>query len=413
MLQEQNLSPRDYDRWDGHTGIRLIRPGNSVARRVFLIILDSFGIGEMPDADEYGDTTANTIKTISKSEFYNTPNLRKMGLYNIDEVDCLEGVDRPSATIARMAEKSKGKDTTTGHWELAGIETNNPFPTYPNGFPSEIIEEFSKETGRGVLCNRPYSGTQVIADYGEEHIKTGDLIVYTSADSVFQIAAHEDVVPIETLYEYCKIARKILQGKHGVGRVIARPFIGEVGGFTRTSNRHDFSLEPTGETMLDILSNNKFDVIGVGKIKDIFVGRGITEYVYTKSNDEGIERTIEYLKKDFEGLCFVNLVDCDMLYGHRRDIEGYAKAISYFDKKLDEIVPLLRDGDLLMISADHGCDPGYMLTTDHTREYVPFIMYGKNFKPINRGTRDTFADVAITILDYFDLESDIKGTSML
>ena len=382
-------------------------------KRVFLIVLDSFGIGEMEDSIEYGDVGANTIRSVASSKYYNTPNLQKLGIYNIDGVDCVEGVDKPLATIARLKEISKGKDTTTGHWEIAGINTKRPLPTYPEGFPASIIDEFSAKTGRKVLCNMPYSGTEVIAKYGDEHMKTGDLIVYTSADSVFQIAAHEEVVPVEQLYEYCKIARNILQGEHGLARVIARPFIGSNGEYTRTGNRHDFSLEPTGETMLDIMSDKGLDVIGVGKIKDIFVGRGITEYVYTKSNEEGIERTLEYLQKDFEGLCFVNLVDFDSVYGHRRDIDGYAKAITYFDGKLEEIMKLMREDDLLMLTADHGCDPGFLKTTDHTREHVPFLLYGKSNTPKNCGTRDTYANIAVTVLDYFGIKSDFQGTSML
>lgn len=285
-------------------------------------------------------------------------------------------------------------------------------PTYPEGFPQEILDEFSEKTGRGVLCNKPYSGTVVIQEFGEEHMATGDLIVYTSADSVFQIAAHEEVVPVDILYDYCRIARKILQGEHGVGRVIARPFIGPCSGhFTRTSNRHDFSLEPPAVTMLDQLEENGKTVIGVGKINDIFAGKGITEYVYTSGNEDGINKTLEYLEKDFEGLCFVNLVDFDSMYGHRNDVEGYAKALTYFDERLPEIIEKLRDDDLLMITADHGCDPGYTVTTDHTREYTPWLIYGKNVKPVNYGTRDTFADIGATVLQYFDIEPEFAGES--
>lgn len=383
-------------------------------RRVFLIVLDSFGIGEMPDAGEYGDKGTNTIGSVSTSQYFNVPNLKKMGLFNIDGVKCQkqEVVEKPLAAIARMKEASKGKDTTIGHWEIAGLISANPLPTYPNGFPKEVIDEFTKLTGRGVLCNKPYSGTEVIKDYGKTHLETGDVIVYTSADSVFQIAAHEDVIPLETLYEYCKKARAMLQGEHAVGRVIARPFIGEDGNFTRTSNRHDYSLEPIGDTMLDKIKEAGKAVIAVGKINDIFAGKGITEYTYTKGNAEGIERTIEYLDKNFEGLCFINLVDYDMLYGHRNDIDGYAKAMTAFDEKLPDIISRMKEDDILMITADHGCDPGYVQSTDHSREYTPFIMYGKNINPINYGTRDTFADIAATILDYLGIEKKVAGTSL-
>lgn len=383
-------------------------------RRVFLIVLDSFGIGEMPDAGEYGDKGTNTIGSVSTSQYFNVPNLKKMGLFNIDGVKCQkqEVVEKPLAAIARMKEASKGKDTTIGHWEIAGLISSNPLPTYPNGFPKEVIDEFTKLTGRGVLCNKPYSGTEVIKDYGKTHLETGDVIVYTSADSVFQIAAHEDVIPLETLYEYCKKARAMLQGEHAVGRVIARPFIGEDGNFTRTSNRHDYSLEPIGDTMLDKIKEAGKSVIAVGKINDIFAGKGITEYTYTKGNAEGIERTIEYLDKNFEGLCFINLVDYDMLYGHRNDIDGYAKAMTAFDEKLPDIISRMKEDDILMITADHGCDPGYVQSTDHSREYTPFIMYGKNINPINYGTRDTFADIAATILDYLGIEKKVAGTSL-
>jgi len=390
-------------------------------KRVFLIVLDSFGIGEMEDAAAYGDVNVNTIGSVSMSPHFSLPNLQKMGLFQIEGVrtakrpDGREWTEKAphTATIARMREASKGKDTTIGHWEIAGIYSPQPLPTYPEGFPEEVLEPFRKETGRGVLCNKPYSGTQVIADYGEEHLRTGDLIVYTSADSVFQIAAHEEIVPPETLYEYCRIARKILMGKHGVGRVIARPFIGEKGNFTRTSRRHDFSLEPPAVTMLDQLKNTGREVISVGKIKDIFAGKSITEAVYTSGNAEGIERTLEYLDKDFEGLCFVNLVDYDMLYGHRRDVDGYAKALTYFDEKLPDIIARMRPEDVLMLTADHGCDPAYKATTDHTREYTPFVMYGANVIPRNLGTRKTFADIGATVLQYFGIAPEFDGESML
>ncbi|MBE6713969.1 MAG: phosphopentomutase [Ruminococcaceae bacterium] len=380
-------------------------------KRVFLIVLDSFGIGEMPDSYRYGDKGANTLKSISKSEFFACDNMRKLGLFNIDGVD-LPNISAPLAVFARLGEVSEGKDTTIGHWEIAGIVSEKPLPTYPCGFPDHLIEEFSRLTARGVLCNRPYSGTEVIKDYGKEHLESGDLIVYTSADSVFQIAAHEKIVPVEELYEYCRIARSILVGEHGVGRIIARPFIGVPGDFTRTSNRHDFSLEPPEATALDLISGSGYDVISVGKINDIFVGRGITEHVYTTGNTDGMKKTLEYVKKDFNGLCFVNLVDFDMLYGHRNDIDGYAKAISEFDMWLGEFVPLLKDDDLLIITADHGCDPGYIAATDHTREYVPFLMFGKNIKSKNLGTKQGFFHVGATVCAYLSVNADICRYSL-
>lgn len=381
-------------------------------KRVFLIVLDSFGIGQMEDAASYGDVDVNTLRTVSSSPFFHMPHMEEMGLFQIDGVS---GERKPhSAVIARLAERSRGKDTTIGHWEIAGIYSPRPLPTYPEGFPKEVLDAFCEKTGRGVLCNRPYSGTAVIQDYGDAHLKSGDLIVYTSADSVFQIAAHEEIVPLEELYGYCRAAREILQGEHGVGRVIARPFIGPCGGkFTRTAHRHDFSILPPSVTMLDQLSESGKDVIAVGKIKDIFAGKGITEAVYTGGNAEGIERTCEYLDRDFEGLCFINLVDYDMLYGHRRDVDGYAKALTYFDEKLPEILGKLREEDVLMITADHGCDPGYLATTDHTREYVPFLMYGPGIRPENLGTRKTFADIGATVLQYFGIEPAFEGQSML
>ena len=383
--------------------------GRKHMKRVFLIVLDSFGIGEMPDASDFGDFNVNTLRTVAHHPAFQMPNMRELGLFNIEGVDVGVKVEKPTAAVARMKERSVGKDTTTGHWEMAGIYSAHPMPVYPDGFPKGILETFSERTGRGVLCNKPYSGTEVIKDYGDEHIRTGDLIVYTSADSVFQIAAHEEVVPVEQLYEYCRIAREILVGEHGVGRVIARPFIGKNGKFERTSKRHDFSLLPPSVTMLDQLKEAGKSVIGVGKIKDIFAGKGITESVYTLDNADGIEKTLSYMDKDFEGLCFVNLVDCDMIYGHRRDVEGYAGALSYFDRKLPEIMEKMRPEDILMITADHGCDPGYTRTTDHTREYVPFIMYGEKVSPINHGTRDTFADIGVTVLHYFGIKPEFEG----
>ena len=381
-------------------------------KRVFLIVLDSLGIGEMPDAAAFGDKNCNTLKRISASPEFCIDNLIKMGLGNIDGVNFLPKTDLPTAAFARMTESSAGKDTTIGHWEIAGVVSDSPMPTYPDGFPSEILDEFSKQTGRGVLCNKPYSGTKVIADYGEEHLKTGDLIVYTSADSVFQIAAHEDIVPPETLYEYCRIARKILVGDHAVGRVIARPFIGDFPNFTRTSNRHDFSVEPPKETLLDAVKSANKTVYAIGKIFDIFAAKGVTEKAFTASNLDGIEKTLKALDTDFDGLCFINLVDFDMLYGHRQDINGYAKALTEFDRYLPEITSKMRDGDILVITADHGCDPGDD-STDHTREYTPLIVYGKSVKPINLGTRKTFADIAATLAEYLEVDFKCDGESFL
>lgn len=379
-----------------------------------MIVLDSFGIGEMPDAVEYGDFNVNTLGSVAKSPYFHMPNMAELGLFTIDGVSVGNREQNAKAVVARMTEASKGKDTTIGHWEIAGICSSKPLPTYPKGFPREVLEEFTRRTGRGVLCNLPYSGTQVIQEYGDAHMKTGDLIVYTSADSVFQIAAHEEIVPLDKLYEYCRIAREVLQGEHGVGRVIARPFIGPCkGAFTRTAHRHDYSLLPPKTTMLDMLSERGLQVIAVGKIRDIFAGKGITEAVYTSGNEEGIRRTLEYLDKDFEGLCFINLVDYDMLYGHRRDVDGYAKALSYFDGKLPKIMEKMRPEDILMLTADHGCDPAYRKTTDHTREYTPFIMYGRDIAPKNLGTRKTFADIAATVVQYFGIEPAFAGESML
>jgi len=333
-------------------------------KRVFLIVLDSFGIGEMKDAHEYGDAGSNTIKACSTSSKFHIPNMKRLGLLNIDGVDvspCKEAwVTKEESIIGaygRFREASKGKDTTIGHWEISGHISERPLPTFPDGFPKELLDKFEEATGRKVICNKPYSGTEVIKDFGEEHMKTGALIVYTSADSVFQIAAHEDIVPIEELYHYCEIAREICQGEYGVGRVIARPFEGQAPNFKRTTRRHDYSLTPPGVTMLDQLKENGYDVIAVGKINDIFAGKGITSMVRTSGNAEGIDKTIEYEKEDFNGLCFINLVDFDMLYGHRNDVEGYAAALTYFDEHLPKIMEGLRDDDILMITADHGCDP--------------------------------------------------------
>ena len=380
-------------------------------KRVFLIVLDSLGIGEMPDSASFGDVGVNTLAACTDSRYLHIPNLIKAGLGNIDGVTCLPKVDAPMGAIGRLAEASRGKDTTIGHWEIAGIISEHPLPTYPEGFPEEILAPFREATGRGVLANAPWSGTKVIEAYGAEHMRTGDLIVYTSADSVFQIAAHEDIVPPEQLYEYCRIARKLLQGKHGVGRVIARPFIGAPGNFTRTANRHDFSLEPPADTLLDGVQKAGLTTIGVGKIYDIFAGRGIGEYVYNKSNADGMAHTLHYAKQDFQGLCFVNLVDFDMHFGHRRDVDGYAKALTEFDTWLGEFLPMLGEEDMVILTADHGCDPAYTATTDHTREYVPLLVLGKGVKPVNLHTRDSFGDIAATIADFLGIALDTPGKS--
>ncbi len=379
-------------------------------KRVFLLVLDSFGIGEEPDAAAFGDVGANTLRSITRSPYFDMRNMKEAGFGNIDGVTCPAITLTPTAAVARLREKSMGKDTTIGHWEISGIVSPSPLPTFPDGFPKEVLDAFSAATGRGVLCNKPYSGTQVIADYGEEHLKTGNLIVYTSADSVFQIAAHEDLVPPEQLYEYCRMARKILTGKYAVGRVIARPFVGTPGNFTRTANRHDFSLEPTGTTVLDAVKAAGQDVIAVGKISDIFAGRGITETLFTHGNTEGMQTSLQVQKKDFRGLCFINLVDTDMLYGHRNDVDGYAKAIAEFDTWLPTFLAGMQEDDVFMVTADHGCDPGDV-STDHTREYVPLMVFGKKIKPTNLGTRPCFADIGATVAEMLDVPFETVGRS--
>ena len=371
-------------------------------KKVFLIVLDSLGIGAAPDAHLFGDEGTNTLKRISASNSFFIPNLTRMGIGNIDGIDYIIPTKKQTAAVARLSEMSAGKDTTIGHFEICGIVSKTPMPTYPNGFPRELIEAFEKAIGRGVLCNRPYSGTEVIRDYGEEHIRTGKLIVYTSADSVFQIAAHEDIVPPAMLYEYCRKAREILVGEHGVGRVIARPFITENGSFKRTANRRDFSLPPPKETLLDAIKKSGMDVIAIGKIEDIFAARGITEAYHTSSNANGMELCAEFANKDFHGLCFTNLVDFDSQYGHRQDIDGYAGALSEFDKWLPSFTEKLDDDSVLIITADHGCDPGDS-DTDHTREYVPLIVYGKTVKPQNLGTLSGFGTVAKLCSDILNI----------
>ena len=374
--------------------------GKKMSKRVFLIVLDSVGVGEAPDSYLWHDEGSNTLGAIRGREEFDCPNLTRLGLFNIEGVG--GGISAPEASFARMREASMGKDTTIGHWEIAGMISPEPLPTYPDGFPHEVIAEFEKRTGRKALCNKPYSGTEVIKDYGEEHMKTGALIVYTSADSVFQIAAHEDVVPVEKLYEYCRIARDLLVGKHGVGRVIARPFTGEYP-FTRTANRHDFSLLPPKRTMLDLISGKGLACISVGKIFDIFAGRGLTESNRTKSNDDGMEKTLEIQKRDFEGLCFVNLVDFDMKYGHRNDVPGYAAAMTSFDRYLGEFLKNMRKDDILLITADHGCDPSTP-STDHSREYTPMLICGDGIKRgVDLGTRSAFADISASVLDFLGI----------
>lgn len=381
-------------------------------KRIFLIVLDSCGVGAAPDSAAFGDIGVNTLRSCAASPKFSIPHLIEVGLGNLDGIDYLPKTDHPTAALARLQEASMGKDTTIGHWEIAGIVSPNPLPTYPQGFPQEVLEEFEKQTGRGVLCNLPYSGTDVIRDYGEEQKKTGKWIVYTSADSVFQVAANENWIPLEELYDACRKARAILRGKHGVGRVIARPYVGQSPGeFRRTSNRHDFSLEPPKQTMLDAIKAAGLDTLAVGKIYDIFAGQGTTEHLFNKSNADGMAHTDDYAARDFHGLCFVNLVDFDMQFGHRRDVDGYANALTEFDTWLGQFLPKLGDEDLVMITADHGCDPAYTATTDHTREYVPLVVLGKQVKPVNLGTRKSFADIAATVTELLNVPFETPGKS--
>ena len=380
-------------------------------KRIFLIVLDSFGIGAMPDAAVFGDVGVNTLAACATSSQLNIPNMIAAGLGNIDGVECLPKSDAAGA-YARLTEKSMGKDTTIGHWEIAGIISPDPLPTYPQGFPQEVLDAFEAATGRGWLCNSPYSGTDVIRDYGAQQLSTGKWIIYTSADSVFQVAAHEEFIPLEELYDACRKARQLLRGRHGVGRVIARPFVGNAeDGFKRTSNRHDYSLEPPAKTMLDAIREAGLDCIGVGKIHDIFAGQGTTEHVYNRSNAHGMEHTLNYADRGFHGLCFVNLVDFDMQFGHRRDIDGYARALTEFDVWLPRLLEKLGEDDIVMITADHGCDPAYTATTDHTREYVPLLVLGKQVKPVNLGTRASFADIAATVTELLGVEYETEGES--
>ena len=384
-------------------------------KRVFLIVLDSFGIGCAPDAADFGDGHCNTLASLTTSPELHAPNLTKLGLFNIDGVGCGTPADSPIGTFARLRELSRGKDTTIGHWEIAGIVSEQPMPTYPNGFPTEILERLSAACdGKKILCNKPYSGTQVIHDYGREQEETGGLIVYTSADSVLQIAANEADVPVERLYDYCRAAREIMQGEYGVGRIIARPYVGSYPNYERTAHRHDFSLDPTGETMMDALVRQGREVIAVGKISDIFAGRGVTRSTgVNENNADGMEKTLRIQQEDFTGLCFVNLVDFDMTYGHRRDIAGYARATTEFDVQLGTFMEHMRENDVLMITADHGCDPGAP-GTDHTREYVPLLVYGAPIRQgLNLGTYPTFAMIGATVADMFGAGLTTKGESLL
>lgn len=381
-------------------------------KRAFVIVLDSFGIGAEPDAHLFGDEGANTLESIHRSGVLDIPNLTQLGLGVIDGVGCLEKVPGHTATVARVQEKSMGKDTTVGHWELMGVVSERPLPTYPDGFPKELLDKFEAAIGRGTLCNKPYSGTDVIRDFGEEHLRTGKLIVYTSADSVFQIAAHEELVPLPELYRYCEIARGLLTGEHGVGRVIARPFITVDGEFKRTANRHDYSLEPPAPTALTALKDAGYTVKSIGKIKDIFAGAGITDAVYTHSNTEGIALTLDALREDFTGLCFTNLVDFDMLYGHRQDPVGYAEAMNEFDRALPKLIAGLGKEDILIITADHGCDPSDD-STDHTREYIPLIVYNSTIEPNNLGTLVGFDSVGALVCRLFGVSySDNMNTAL-
>lgn len=388
-------------------------------KRVIIIVLDSAGIGEAPDSKAYGDEGSDTLGHIAQmTDDFSLPNLKKLGLGRIDGISSSLRDDAAYPTgllgsFGKMAEMSPGKDTTTGHWEIAGLILDKPFPTYPEGFPKSLIQEFEKRIGRKTLGNKPASGTVIIQELGDEHAETGYPIVYTSADSVFQIAAHEDVIPVDMQYEICRTARALLKGEHGVGRVIARPFTGTSGNYTRTDRRKDFSMDPTGKTILNYLKDSGFEVRAVGKIEDIFNGSGITRSVHTHGNIDGIKRTTEWIKDDFEGLLFTNLVDFDMLYGHRNNVRGYANALMEFDRYLPDIMAELKDGDILIITADHGCDPSTS-STDHSREYVPLIVTGKVVKKgVNLHIRKSFSDVAKTTADYFGIDNDLCGESFL
>ena len=378
-------------------------------KRIFLMVMDSFGIGGAEDAGRFGDLGSNTLGSLIKTGVFDVPTLASFGLFHIDGVDRSPAKAEPIGAYGRVCEQSEGKDSTIGHWEIAGIRSDEPLPTYPNGFPKEIIDELERKTGRRVICNKPYSGTDVIRDYGKEHLRTGALIVYTSVDSVMQIAAHGDIVPTEELYRACEEARKILTGEHCVGRVIARPFTGEWP-FKRTSGRHDYSAVPPTKTILDLLKDNGLATIAVGKINDLYAGAGISEAIRTGSNEEGMAVSSAMLKKDFRGLCFVNFVDFDTVYGHRRNAVGYAEAVMKLDAWLKDFIANMRKDDILMITADHGCDPMYK-GTDHTRENVPVLVYGKEVKPGNLGVRKSFSDIAATVADIFEIPYGLNGES--
>lgn len=381
-------------------------------QKVILIVLDSVGVGELPDAAKYGDEGSNTLGNVAKAVGgLSLPNMQKMGIGNIIDIEGVPAVKEPTAAYGKAAEKSAGKDTTTGHWELAGVILERPFPVYPDGFPPELIEEFEKRIGRKVLGNKVASGTEIIKELGDEHVKTGRPIVYTSADSVFQIAAHEEVIPLKQLYDICKIAREILRGEHGVARVIARPFVGKSGEYLRTYNRADFSLKPPHDTLLDKVVRAGMEVIGVGKIWDIFAGQGITKAMHTEGNMDGVDKTLEAIDMIQKGLVFSNLVDYDMLYGHRNDPVGYAKALEEFDGRLPEILEKLGDNDVLIITADHGCDPT-TVSTDHSREYVPVLVYGDRIKAgVKLGTLSSFSDIGQTVTDFLGCLSLKNGRS--
>jgi len=385
--------------------------GNGM-KRVIIIVLDSAGIGELPDAAEYGDEGSNTLGNIAAAvPGFSLPNLEKLGLGNIDGIVGFKAAEEPLGCFGKMAERSVGKDTTTGHWELAGITLRKPFPVYPEGFPGDLVERFEKAIGTKTLGNYPASGTVIIKELGQQHVKTGYPIIYTSADSVFQIAAHEDVIPVQRLYEICRTAREILTGEHAVGRVIARPFTGSDGNYTRTANRRDFSLEPPEKTLLDHVKEAGLEVKAVGKIDDIFAGRGITQSIHVKDNMEGVDKTIGFIKERFSGLIFANLVDFDMYYGHRNDPDGYARALEEFDGRVPEIIDAMARQDILFITADHGCDPT-TVSTDHSREYVPLLIYGKEIRiGVNLGTRKTFSDLAQTTAEYLGTGGEFDAVS--
>ena len=387
-----------------------------MGKRVFIIVCDSLGIGNAPDADLFGDRGTSTLRALASSSCFDVPELERLGLFNIEGVDFREGYPSAQASYARAVERSMGKDSTIGHWEISGIISGQPLPTFPDGFPSNLIEKIEHAVGRKLVCNMPYSGTDALRDYGEHHLITGDLIAYTSADSVFQIAAHESIVPVQELYEICRTVRTVLDEdpSTAAGRVIARPFLGQSSlDFARTSNRHDFSLVPPRKTMIDFISDAGLDTISIGKIWDLFAGKGIKEPLFTSSNNDGMKKATETAARDFSGLCFVNLVDFDTVYGHRRDIDGYAKALSVFDRQLSVLIDRLKKDDLLIITADHGCDPSYTLTTDHTRECVPVIVYSEQFRPRDLGTLESFADIGCTVCDYLGVEYELDGSSFL